>query len=76
MAELQNKTKFLLAPFLMLILVGMGVNQAYASTLSDSVEKLEIPDITINPKSGPVGTGLRPSGPNYRGGHQCDMDQP
>jgi len=55
-AELQNKTKFLLAPFLMLIFVGMGVNQAYASTLSDSVEKLGIPDITINPKSGPVGT--------------------
>jgi len=54
----QNKTKFLLAPFLMLILVGMGVNHAYATTLSESVKELGMPDITINPESGPVGTVL------------------
>jgi len=54
--RLQNKTKFLLVPFLMLILVGMGVNHAYAITLSDSVKQLGMPEITINPESGPVGT--------------------
>jgi len=54
----QNKTKFLLAPFLMLILVGMGVNHAYATTLSDTVKELDMPDITMNPESGPVGTEI------------------
>jgi hypothetical protein len=52
----QNKTKFLLAPFLMLVLVGMGVGNAYAMTVSDSIKGLGMPDITINPESGPAGT--------------------
>jgi len=54
----QNKTKFLLAPLLMLILVGMGVNHAYATTLSDTVKELDMPVITMNPESGPVGTEI------------------
>jgi len=54
----QNKTKFILAPFLMLILVGMGVNHAYATALSDTIKELDMPDITINPESGPVGTEI------------------
>lgn len=54
----QNKTKFLLAPFLMLIIVGMGVNHAYATTLSDTVKELDMPNITMTPKSGPVGTEI------------------
>jgi len=57
-AGLENKTKLILAPFLMLIIVGMGVNYAYATTLSDSIKELGMPDITINPESGPVGTEL------------------
>ncbi len=56
MARLENKTKLILAPFLMLILVGMGVNHAYATTLSDSINELGMPEITISPESGPVGT--------------------
>jgi len=57
-AGLENKTKLILAPFLMLILVGMGVNHAYATTLSDSINELGMPEITISPESGPVGTVL------------------
>ncbi|MFB5598076.1 MAG: hypothetical protein ACE5RJ_03555 [Nitrosopumilaceae archaeon] len=52
----QNKTKFLLAPFLMLILVGMGVSNAYAFTVSDAIKGLGMPDITIDPESGPAGS--------------------
>ena len=58
MGRLENKTKLILVPFLMLILVGMGVNHAYATTLSDSIQDLGIPKITINPESGPVGTEI------------------